>query len=136
MAFTNMIKPVYLKNSEIQNDRNNRITDYEIAEKLSVKINDIKCIQLDRDLWRIYVGSQTSRSTLITEGFELRERNIQVYADNPFSTGIGNPNENVLKVTIKSVPLSVEDSAVKNMLEQFNVTLRSDIKYETLLLTE
>ena len=130
MAFTNMIKPVYLKNSEIQNDRNNRITDYEIAEKLSVKINDIKCIQLDRDLWRIYVGSQTSRSTLITEGFELRERNIQVYADNPFSTGIGNPNENGLKVTIKSVPLSVEDSAVKNMLEQFNVTLCSDIKYE------
>ena len=35
------------------------------------------------------------------------------------TTGIGNPNENVLKVTVKGVP----DSAARNMLEQFNVTL-------------
>ena len=133
MAFTNIIKPVYLKNSEIQNDRNDRIKDFEIAEKLSIKVNDIKCTQLDRDLWRIYGGSQASRSTLVTGGFELRERNIQVYADNPFSTAIGNPNENVLKVTVKGVPLSVEDSTVRHMLELFNVTLCSDIKYEKVL---
>ena len=76
------------------------------------------------------MGFQASRFPLVTEGFELRERNIQVYADNPFSTGIGNQNENVLKVTVKGVPLSVEDSTVRNMLEQFNVTLCSDIKYE------
>ena len=50
------------------------------------------------------MGSQSSRSTLVTEGFELRERNIQVYADYPFSTDIGNPNENVLKVTVKGDP--------------------------------
>ena len=110
--------------------KNNRITDFEIAEKLSIKVYDIKYIQLDRNLWRIYVCSQASRSTLGTEGFELRERNIQVYDDNPFTPGIGNPNENVLKVTVKGVPLSVEDSEVINMLEQFNVTLCSDIKYE------
>ena len=37
-----------------------------------------------------------------------------------------NPSENVLKITV--VPLSVEDSAFRNMLEQFNVTILSDIK--------
>ena len=116
------IKPVYLENSEIQNDRNDRIKDFEIAEKLSIKVNDIKCTQLDRDLWRIYGGSQASRSTLVTGGFELRERNIQVYADNPFSTAIGNPNENVLKVTVKGDPF------------QF-VTLKSTLFYFFIMYT-
>lgn len=125
-----MLKPVFLKNSEIQNDRNNKISDFEIAVQLSKKIDDVKCIQLDRDLWRIYVDSLSSRSKLVTEGFDLRSRNVQVYANNPFSTGTGNPNEQVLKITIKGVPLSVDDSAVRNMLDQFKVSLCSEIKYE------
>ena len=125
-----MLKPVFLKNSEIQNDRNNKISDFEIVLELSKKIDDVKCVQLDRDLWRIYVGSVSSKTKLVTEGFDLRSRNVQVYTHNPFSTGTDNPDEEVLKVTIKGVPLSVEDSAVKKMLEQFKVSFCSDIKYE------
>ena len=63
---------------------------------------------------------------IVTEGFELRERNIQVCADNPFSTGIGNPNENVLKVTVKGVPLSVEEICLNNSTSH----CVCDIKYE------
>ena len=125
-----ILKPVYLKNSEIQTDKSNKITDFEIAEGLMEKVEDVRCVQLDRDLWRIYVASHSSRSTLLTEGFDIRSRNVQVYDNNPYSVGIRRPDEQVLKVTIKGVPISVDDTAVKHMLEKLGVTMTSNIKYE------
>lgn len=35
-----MIKPVYIKNSEIQQDRSNRISDFEMYESLHLKVGD------------------------------------------------------------------------------------------------
>jgi hypothetical protein len=76
------------------------------------------------------VGSVSSKTELVTEGFDLRSRNVQVYTHNPFSTGTDNPHEEVLQVTIKDVPLSVENSVVKKILEQFPVSFCSDNNYE------
>lgn len=35
-----IIKPVYNKNSEIQQDRSNRISDFEMYESLHLKVGD------------------------------------------------------------------------------------------------
>lgn len=54
-----MIKPVYIKNSEIQQDKSNRISDFEMYESLHLKVgDDIHCIQLERDLWRVYLKTK------------------------------------------------------------------------------
>ena len=88
------------------------------------------CVQRDRDLWRIYIKSADSRNKLVNEGFTLGSRTVQVFDTNPYAAGTESPDEKVIRVLVKGIPLSVEDSCVKNMLEKFGVKLTSDIKYE------
>lgn len=124
-----LLKPVYLKDKEIQCGQN-RISDYDLSIAVSNIINDVKCVQKDRDLWRIYVDSTESRSQLLAQGIDLRNTNIRVYHTNPYSAGISSPSENVLKITVKGVPLSVDDNEVIKMLNDFNVSFTSELKYE------
>ena len=125
-----MIKPVYLRDSDIQSDKKNIVRDYEISIAVSKCIDDLKCVQKDRDLWRLYVGSIDSRHKLLSEGFELRNLSVKAFDINPFSAGIHHPNERVLRVTVKGVPLSVDDGEITKMLEKFKVVFTSGIKYE------
>lgn len=67
-----MIKPVYIKHSEIQLDRSNKMNDFEMYESLHLKVGDnIHCIQLERDLWRVFLKTRESRSLLVVEGLDL-----------------------------------------------------------------
>ena len=81
-------KHVYTKNRDLQMDPNNRITDFELYESIQQKVGDrIHCIQLERDLCRVYLKDNDSRSQLILEGFEIRNITAQMYDSNPYSTG-------------------------------------------------
>lgn len=71
-----------------------------------------------------------SRDTLFNGGFKLGSRAVYVFETKPYSAGIGSPNEKVVCVLVQGIPLSVEDSCVKNMLEGLAAKLTSDIKYE------
>lgn len=63
---------VYKKKSEIQLDRSNKINDFEMYESLHLKVGDnIHCIQLERDLWRVFLKTRESRSLLVVEGLDL-----------------------------------------------------------------
>ena len=126
-----MIKPVYLKNSDIQPEEGDRITDFELMECVINKIgNDLHCLQLDRNLWRIYTKTTESRSNLIIKGFEIRDLSVSVYDTNPYYAGIQHPKEETLKIRICGVPLSVDESAILEMLEKLGVTLKSKIMFE------
>ena len=79
------IKPVYMKNSEVQLDKSNKISDFEMYEAIHQKVeNDIHCIQLERDLWRVYLKTKETRSLLVVEGFVVRNISVQVYDTNPY----------------------------------------------------
>lgn len=130
MENTKMIKPVYLRNRDIQTDKSNPISDYVLACAVGTVVSDIKCIQRDRDLWRIYVESRESRNLLISEGFELQNKTVAVFDNNSFSAGTENPSEDVVRITVRGIPLSVDDTCIKNMLEKLGAILTSDIKYE------
>ena len=120
------------KNKELQGNSSDPISDYEISVAASKIISDtvIRCIQKDRDLWRHYLNSFESRSKLFKEDFVIRSRHIGLYDTNPFSAGIRDPSEKVLKITIKGVPLSVDHSEILKMLKQFDVNFTSELKYE------
>lgn len=64
-------------------------------------INDVKCVQIDSDLWRIFVDTTESRSKLLAQGIDLRNTNVRVYDTNPYSVGLSGLSENVLKITVK-----------------------------------
>lgn len=124
-----VIKPVYLKDKEIQCG-STRISDFDLATSVAQKTDDVKCVQKDRDLWRIYVNTKESRTKLLTEGIDLRNANVKVYDTNPYSAGTSNPFENVLKITVKGESLSVGVNEVMKMLQNFNLSFTSDLKYE------
>ena len=130
MSDKKLLKPVYLRNRDIQTNKNDPITDYALACAVGEVISDIVCIQRDRDLWRIYVDSIESRKLLVSDGFTLQNISVSVFDTNPFSAGTENPNEEVVRVTIRGIPLSVEDSCITKTLEKLGPELTSDIKYE------
>ena len=127
---TTVIKPVYLRNKDLLFDKNNGIRDYELSEAVLKVVSDLKCVQRDRDLWRLYVDSVDSRNKLLNEGFEIRNVNVRGFEVNPYSAGTSSPKENVLKITVKGIPLSVEDNEILKMLESYGVECTSDIKLE------
>ena len=91
---------------------------------------NIPTLKNPRDLWRIYVNTKESRTKFLTEGIDLRNTNDKVYDTNPYSAGTSNPFEKVLKITVKGVPLSVDNNEVMKMLQNFNLSFTNDLKYE------
>ena len=63
------------------------------------------------------MGSIDSRHKLLSEGFELRNLSVKAFDINPYSAGIHHPHERVLRVTVKGVPLSVDDGEITKMLK-------------------
>ena len=125
-------KPVYFKNSELVADSQS-ITDYDILQSVILSVGDtVRCLQLDRDLWRIYLTNKECRQKLLLEGFQFRNQTVSVYDSNPFSSGAKNPNDPVLKVTVSGIPLSVQDTEIIKMLLSFNVELKSELRFENI----
>lgn len=124
-------KPVYLKDSEIQMNRKNRISDFELMQSVIHSVGDtVRCIQLDRDLWRIYLTNDESKQTLLTQGVDINNQNFNVYEQNPYVTGSKSPADRVLKVTVSGVPLSVDDKEILAMLTKLGANPKSDLQYE------
>lgn len=119
-----------MRNRDIQTNKGKFYSDFDIAEAASGVVSDVLCVQRDRDLWRIYIKSAESRDILVNEGFTLGSRAVQVFDTNPYSAGTDSPDEKVVRVLVKGIPLSVEDSCVKNMLEGLGAKLTNDIEYE------
>ena len=106
-----LIKPLYFKNKELQGSSSTpfQIIKYLLLQAKSYR-TEIRCIH--RDLWRLYIISSESRTKLLNEGFDIRSRHISLYDTNPFSAGIQDPSEKVLKITVKGVPLSVDKEKI------------------------
>ena len=65
----------------------------------------LNALQLDRNLWRIYLKDAHSRRKLLKEGIVLRNVSISFFDTNPYSSENHNANEKTLKIRICCVPL-------------------------------
>ena len=83
----------------------------------TVPSSQIKGIQRIGGLWRLYVTQLDFRIGLITSGINIRNACIAVYDSNPFLPG---GNENILRLTVKDIPLSVDNSVIVDELEKRN----------------
>ena len=125
------IKPLYLKDSDIQCKDNGRVTDFDLMESVTKIIgNSLHCLQQDRNLWRFYLKDRSSREKLLSNGLELNNVSISFFDTNPYSSGNHNPNETTLKIRICGLPLSVDDSAVSELLDKLGCVAKSKILYE------
>lgn len=114
-------KPVYFNNSKLLDYKQN-VDDYDILQSVIKSIRDnVKCLQLDIDIWRIYFKTKECRQKLLRKGLKFKNQTVSVYDFNPFSSGATNLSDPVLKVTFSGVPLSVQDKEIVSMLLNFNV---------------
>ena len=109
-------KSIFIRHSDIPNAGNNMPTGEEMFLTFA-KITDVPNIlgiQKIGGLWRIYLREKESRITVISEGVKMRGVKIPVFDMNPF---LNSGNENVWRVTVKDIPLSVADSVILHELE-------------------
>ena len=125
------IKPLYLKNGDLQFSEGKRVSDYDLMDPVMSVIGDnLHCIQLDRNLWRIYVKTKESRQKLLTQGIDINNMSVSFYDTNPYSSGATSVDQKTLKIRICGLPLSVDESAVHELLNKLNVKLVSKVMYE------
>ena len=84
--------------------------------------NSLHCLQLDRNLWRVYLSDSASRQKLLTEGIQIQNVSVAFFDTNPYSSGNHSTSEKTLKIRLCGLPLSVDDSAVNELLEKLEVT--------------
>lgn len=112
---------VYFNNIKLLDYKQN-VDDYDILQSVSKSIGEnVKCLQLDIDLWRIYVKTKECRQKPLRKGLQFKNQAVSVYDFNPFPSGATNLSDPVLKVTFSGVPLSVQDKEIVSMLLNFNV---------------
>ena len=97
-AVNRTIKPLYIKNSDIQLSNQALITDYDITTYVTKQIGDeLHCLQLERNLWRLYLKSTKARNKLLTEGMNLSSITVSLNDTNPYSAGIKHPKQKKTK---------------------------------------
>lgn len=119
-------KPVFIRTDGIRNEDKKPITGEEIYVSLVKVLNgdNIAGIQQIRRLWRIYLNSHTDRVELISNGLTLRGASVPVFDVNPFTKS---RDENLTRVAIKDIPLSVSDDVIRAKLQAMKHEIHGDI---------
>ena len=118
-------KPVFVKTRDFP-PSDKTVTGEELYFALSkcVASENITGIQKIGSLWRIYLSRHEDRVKLITQGLHIRSAVIPVYDRNPFTKS---HNEELTRVTVKDIPLSVGDELIKNELEKMKCKIQGEI---------
>lgn len=97
------------------------MTSYDLIEAIKRVIdNDFVCVQLDRNLWRVYL-KKTEKNKLLVQGIEISNISYQFYDTNPYTSGAKTADQKTLKIRVCGLPLSVANTAVLEMLEKLGV---------------
>ena len=110
-------KPVFFKHRDVPHVTEKDLESQEVYKALlkAVPSSQIMGIQKIGGLWRLYITQQDTRIGLITSGLNIRDACITVFDTNPFIPG---GNENLLRLTVKDIPLSVDNSVIVDEIEQ------------------
>lgn len=109
-------KPVFLRENDVQDTDKKALTGEELYIALAKggKRDKIAGIQRIRSLWRIYLTCPKERIRLISNGLGVRGAIAPVYDLNPFTR---EKEDNLTRVTIKDIPLSVDDDVIRSELQ-------------------
>ena len=82
-------------------------------------------------LWRVYLKDKESRATLLVNKLEIRKQSVSVFSNNPMRAKLseGETDENVVKVTIKDLPISKGNKGIEQFLISQGIKLKSAIGY-------
>ena len=122
----NNVKPVFVRQADIPNAAGNAPTGeqiYIILAKVTSPSN-IMGVQKVGGLWRLYVTDKESRIMLITEGIHMRGKRVPAFDRNPF---LRENHDNLLRLTIKDIPLSINDEVIVHELESMKCKVQGKV---------
>ncbi len=126
--FCKGIEPIYIRKRDL---RSRDINAFMICEAVAriVGGSNVEGAQLLSNTWQVYVKDKASRIKLVSKRQLLVvNNNVQIFDKDP-TLITTKRREEMDKLTIKMVPLQIENDKVKEMLESNGVQLLTDIKY-------
>lgn len=128
MEWANMVPSVFIKAKDFTNPR--AINECDVAEGACSIIGRSGLIACQRigGLYRINTKDLDTRAKLLSQRVDVKGQSVHVYNDNPFRAGIDNPDQRVVKITVKDLPLSKGNTSLKEFLEEKGLTLTKDIQ--------
>ena len=120
---------IFLKNRDIMTDADwnnkNYLTNTEMYVALTKCIREeyIEGVQKIGGLWRIYIPDLPSRCKLVSEGLNIRGKNVTVHQNNPFTT-----SPNTVSVKVCDIPLSVDDNEILTVLRHMGAEVIGECK--------
>ena len=124
-----MAAAVFFKTSDLANPR--AVSEFDVchaAARIIGRTNLIGCQRIG-GLYRIYPKDNDSRAKILAEKLSLKGQTIHVYSDNPFRAGIDGPDHQVIKITVKDLPLSKGNDSLKDYLVDKGMKLTKDIQF-------
>ena len=113
-------QPIFIKDA----DWPSHMTNFSVCMAVTNEIDSNELIGAQKigGLWRIYLKSETAHRKLLL-GFEYQGQHIPVYKQNPFRTGAKTPDDQLIRITVKDLPLSVNNQVIEDYLRQTGVTI-------------
>ncbi len=130
IAYGSTVDPLYIKNRDLRSDSGERTETYDICKAVSDigGTRNVDGVQLIKGLWKIYLRTIASRIEVLSKGISVNGIAITVFDSNPFVRVFD--NQHVEKITIKDLPLSMDNEKIKDFLKsQEGLVLKSGIKY-------
>ena len=121
------IEPIYMRHKDL---KMRDVTSYTVCQAMEriVGKRKVEGAQLINYMWRLYVRDKESRIQLLSKKEMLViNRNVQLFDQHPGK--LRADVKQMDKLTIKFVPLYVENGEIQKMLEDNGAKLMSEIKF-------
>ena len=125
------VLPVFIRERDIVMSENQSMKPYEMSKLVAdcVTFENIEGCQRIGNLWRIYLLSSEARIKILTDGLTVDNQQVTVHASNPYVTGNSDPSKPTVKITVKDIPLSFNNTEIKEMLQDLGAELTGEIRY-------
>jgi len=121
------VPAVFIKADDLITQAKNITVCRAIAERIGPD-QLIGCQRIGK-LWRIYTKTLISRIQLLTNSVQIDGQTVSIYGENPFRTGATDPDQEIIKVIIKDMPLSKENDGLKRYIEGKGLKLTRRIEF-------
>ena len=127
---TAKVLPLFLKHSDMEED----VAPFTVCQAIARMVGETKLVGVQRinNLWWILVSDNDARLRLYTrQNILIEGKEVHLYDENPYTLNDGIRNiqgKKADKLTIKGVPMDIDNSEIKKMLLDHGIKLISPIR--------
>ena len=120
------VEAAFVKDSDIPDFKS--LKEFEMYQAVCTRFTKESLLRVQRlgMLWRLYLNDKESRVVLLANKITLRGQTVNVFFQQP---KIDEIDENVVKTTLKDLPISKGNNGIEQYLISNGIKLRTKIQY-------